>query len=170
MTSNPEPVTTNSRICRNCGLPFTPNPHNRHRQQFCFRPECRRASKAASQHLWLAKNPEHFHGSENVLRVQEWRHAHPGYARRSQSKRNRRLEPNVSGPPPASDALQDFVPPLQDFVCHNPLIVGLIAHIFGCALQEDVDMNVRWLINRGNEILGVVPGPRKHDDQESPSA
>ena len=47
------------------------------------KPECRKASKAASQKRWLAKpeNQGYFCGPKNVKRVQLWREANPGYWR-----------------------------------------------------------------------------------------
>ena len=71
------------RKCKNCGLFFPPDPRNARQQQFCSKPECRKASKAASQKRWLKKeeNRDYFRGPDNVLRVQEWRRDHPGYWR-----------------------------------------------------------------------------------------
>ena len=62
---------------------FAPEGRNAFHQSYCSKPECRRASKAASQRRWLAKpaNRNYFRDQENVRRVQEWRQAHPtGYA------------------------------------------------------------------------------------------
>jgi len=159
MTSTP-PAPPNQRTCRHCGEAFTPDVHNHHRQRFCFKPECRKASKAASQQTWLTKNPEHFHGSENVLRVQQWRQVNPGYARRSRKTSTpapiqKQQIPNEPASSPPAEPLQDFVPPLQDSVYLNPLIIGLIAHVFGCALQDDVARNMHHLINRGKEIMAT---------------
>ena len=46
-------------------------------------PECRKASKTASQKRWLQKpeNQDYFCGPENVKRVQLWREDNPGYWR-----------------------------------------------------------------------------------------
>ena len=67
--------------CLHCGTFFIPDPRNRHHQQYCGEPECRRASKAASQRRWQSRpeNADYFRGAENVARVQAWRKAHPGY-------------------------------------------------------------------------------------------
>ena len=44
------------------------DPRNRGRQNFCRKPDCRKASKADSQKRWLDKpgNRDYFRGSEHV--------------------------------------------------------------------------------------------------------
>src|SRR5512135_1291827 len=71
--------------CSYCGDFFTPDYRNRPRQRFCSKPECRKASKAASQKRWLNKpeNRNYFRGAVHVGRTQAWRKAHPGYSRRN---------------------------------------------------------------------------------------
>ncbi len=58
--------------CCNCKELFIPDPRNAKRQKYCHKPECRKASKAASQKRWLQKpeNRDYFSGPENVKRVQ----------------------------------------------------------------------------------------------------
>jgi hypothetical protein len=72
------------RKCRHCGQLYEPDARNGRRQRYCSQPVCRRASKAASQTRWRAspKGRDYFGGQANVLRVQAWRKAHPGYWRR----------------------------------------------------------------------------------------
>ncbi len=57
-----------SKKCRNCGKLFQPDPRNANRQQYCHKPECRKAGKAASQKRWLQKpeNRNYFRGPHNV--------------------------------------------------------------------------------------------------------
>ncbi|MEA1949059.1 MAG: hypothetical protein U9N83_17365, partial [Thermodesulfobacteriota bacterium] len=64
--------------CVHCGKFFT---RRKREQNYCKEPECRKASKAASQKRWLQKpeNQDYFSGPENVKRVQLWREANPGY-------------------------------------------------------------------------------------------
>ena len=134
-------LSKHEKICRHCNEPFFPELRNRTRQHFCYKPECRKARKVKSHQLWLANNPDHFKGAANVLRMQRWREAHPGYSRRAKAKSG--LLPAVSPVAPAKHhqpqampALQDGVPPLQDSIRCNPLIIALVAHVFGCTLQD----------------------------------
>ncbi len=64
--------TPHKRKCNNCHMFFLPDPRNAGRQRYCSEPECRKASKAASQRKWLAKpeNRDYFRGAPNVQRVQ----------------------------------------------------------------------------------------------------
>ena len=41
--------------CLHCRQFFRPDPRNIKKQKYCSRPECRKASKAASQKKWLEK-------------------------------------------------------------------------------------------------------------------
>jgi len=56
--------------CCSCKELFMPDPRNAKRQKYCCKPECRKASKVASQRRWLAKpkNHNYFSGPENVKR------------------------------------------------------------------------------------------------------
>jgi hypothetical protein len=85
---------TGSCKCLHCADFFLPDAHNRERQRYCVKPGCRRASRAASQAKWLAKpeNLDHWKGTENVQRVQEWRKANPGYSRRRGPRRRVALQ------------------------------------------------------------------------------
>jgi predicted RNA-binding Zn ribbon-like protein len=57
------------QLCIHCHTLFVPDYRNSKRQRFCHLPECRIASKAASQKRWLAENPDHFKGPDNVFCV-----------------------------------------------------------------------------------------------------
>jgi len=72
------------RKCRHCGQLYEPDPRNCHHQKYCSQPDCRKASKAASQKRWRAsdKGRDYFRGPANALRVKAWRKAHPGYWQR----------------------------------------------------------------------------------------
>lgn len=162
--------------CFHCGVWFHPHPRNRHHQRYCAKPECRAASKRASQRKWCRKNPDYFRGPENVQRVRQWRAAHPGYWQRGAA------EASCVTP----DALQDilmsqgfdresvtlfrhclqaeFSQPLQDVLsAQQSAIVGLVSFFSGEALQDDI---VRILMNcyeRGQRIGGMVPWMHKQE-------
>ena len=127
---------TTGLICLNCKQPFVPNWRNRKRQRFCQKPECRKASKTLSQQIWVANNPDHFRKSKGRGRVRQWRATPPDGGKRSQVQ-------SQAAP------LQDVV---QDSVSRNPLIYGLIADLYGCALQDFVEEKIRSLIMKGVKI------------------
>ena len=72
------------RRCLCCQKLFGRDPRLRHRQKYCSEPECRAASKEASQRRWLRKpeNHEYFRGEQHVDRVQAWRAQNPGHWRK----------------------------------------------------------------------------------------
>jgi hypothetical protein len=97
--------------------------------------ECRKASKADSQKRWVQKpeNQNYFSGPDNVKRVQEWRKAHPGYWRSNRSCNE--------------SALQD------SSKTQLAVLVGLISHFTGSALQDDIAFTLCRMQQLGNDIL-----------------
>ena len=158
------------RKCCQCNQFFVPDPRHRKHQRYCVAPLCRRASKGASQTRWLQRpeNRDYFRGSENVQRVQAWRAANPGYAKRAKSRSealqemmNRQVAP---GQEPATRDVQESLQ--ETWRMQPPLLVGLIAHLAGAALQEDMAVVMRRLITRGQALL--EPNPKYHDRKTSP--
>ena len=153
------------RKCRHCGQLFRPDPRNVRHQRYCSAPVCRRASKAASQRRWLAKaaNRDYFRGPEHVARVRAWRATHPGYARKGLS-RPRALQEHSSTQPidihEQSDVLS--APPLQDASRAQTLVLtGLIAHLTGAALQEDIAFASLRLQQLALDIVAGDPDGRE---------
>ena len=146
--------------CRNCKDLFIPNPRNGDRQKYCCKPQCRKASKAASQQRWLQKpqNQDYFCGPENVIRVQQWREAHPGYWRRKQKNKQDALQDHLIAQPTENnddnvqferDALQDLL------ISQPPVLLGLIANFTGTALQDDIAMTFQRLQKLGLDIVNT---------------
>jgi len=143
------------RACLNCGEGFTPEPRNARHQRYCALAPCKAASKRASQAKWLAKaeNRDYHRGPQAVARVQAWRAAHPGYSRRQPAAVPPELTPQASSPRTVPESEQEDLlaaesvaqqiscnaprAPLQDLLNAQPIVlVGLIAHIWGSALQD----------------------------------
>lgn len=146
------------RKCQHCKTFFEPDPRSAGRQHYCATPACRKASKAASQRRWLQqpRNRDYFRGPVHVERVRQWRQAHPGYWRRQAARVSDALqEPSTPQEPLAQqleagyrqEALQDA------FFMQPPLFVGLLAHLTGLSLQEDIAMTARRLQQLGRDIL-----------------
>lgn len=158
------------RRCLNCGEFFDPDCRNAERQHYCSKPECRCASKAASQAAWLAKpqNIDYFRDPSHVARVQAWRAAHPGYSR-GRRKPSNALQEDL--PVQAIDSIEETpnrseipkIPALQDSLPHlEPILTGLIAHLFGFTLQDGIDITIRRLVQIGLDITN-----RSHHHHEN---
>ena len=156
-----------SRKCLCCGKMFHVDARNIRHQRYCSSTACRKASKVARQRRWRSKaeNRDYFRGPLNVARVQAWRAAHPGYWRRARAKtavalqddcRTQAFEPASESATLASAALQDV------FLAQPAVLIGLIAHISGSALQDDIARSTRRLVELGQDILG---GRRARADQ-----
>jgi hypothetical protein len=154
-------------VCPHCKVSFLPDSRNGKRQRYCNgTSECRKASRLQSQKKWLNKpeNRDYFRSAENVIRVQQWRKNHPGYSRKCQpgaplqddcehkTSENRAVEPQlpvIEGSFPAS---------LQDICMLQPtVLIGLIAHLTGSALQEDIAQTFRRMQELGSDILNHQP-------------
>jgi len=158
------------RKCCHCKQFFVPDPRHRQRQRYCVAEECRRASKGASQERWLrrAENRDYFRGPENVERVRTWRAVNPGYGRRCRRKPAALQEMmNAQVTPAKEPAARDDAVALQEtWRAQPPLLVGLIAHLTGMALQEEMAPVLRRLITRGQALL--EPNGKTHDRKTSP--
>lgn len=146
--------------CRNCRCLFVPDPRNRDRQEFCFKAECRKASKAASQKKWLTKpeNSDYFTGPDNVKRVQEWRKKNKGYWKRS--KKSVALQDSLMAQPAENirDKGQVANYALQDLLgAQPPVIIGLISNFIGSALQDDIASTLLRMQQSGQDILCLKP-------------
>ena len=153
-------LSKHEKICRHCGQPFRPDLRNRARQHYCYKPACRKARKDRSHRIWRAKNPDHFKGEWNVDHVRQWRALHPGYWRRSKA-RSKPVRPERGAVQlPAKNHQLDPALPLQDSITRNPLILGLMAHVFGCTLQDCVEKIIPALIIKGMEIRALMDGAK----------
>lgn len=147
------------RKCKHCQTFFAPDPRCAKRQRHCSKPECRQASKAASQHRWLQKpgNRDYFTGPTHVERVRQWRRAHPGYWRRQDARAPTALQDDSAPQGSQKQQLEAGLTThaLQDvFFLHPAVVVGLIAQLTGYSLQDDIAMTARRLQQLGRDILG----------------
>lgn len=149
------------RKCRHCRRPFSPDYRNRNRQCYCSLRDCRRTSKGASQRRWLRKtaNRDHFRGSEQTQRVQEWRKAHPGYWRKSLPAIQTGqfvASQTINSGQASCNARSRRLGALQD-VClsQNPVFIGLLSVVTGSTLQDDIAATIGKLLFRGQKILGL---------------
>ena len=89
----PSPGT---KKCLCCHHFFKPTPQSKGRQNYCSHPECKKASKKASQEKWLAKpeNKDYFKSPANVQRVQQWRKHDPAYSKGNEQFHSRTIQRN----------------------------------------------------------------------------
>lgn len=145
------------RKCKHCGELFIPDHRNRNKQRYCTSPACRKASKAAGQKKWLqkAENKNYFRCPENVHRVQLWRKDNPGYWKNRQTKQ-KPLQDHLFGnyKEKQDDKSRLTKEPLQDLLTNYPVVlVGLLAHLSGSPLQDDIARTSLHLQQLGNDIL-----------------
>lgn len=150
------------RKCKHCQVFFDPDHRNLGRQRYCSKPPCRKASKAASQRRWLGKpqNRDYFCGPAHSERVRQWRHHHPGYWRRKGSRAPDALQDSLTLTGIENQPLDDDFAPdaLQDsFLMQPAVFIGLLAHLSGLSLQDDIALQARRLQQLGLDILGRSP-------------
>jgi hypothetical protein len=149
----------NRRKCKCCLKLFRPDPRNRHHQRYCTEGACRAASKAASQARWRAapENQGYFRGPVNVARVQAWRSRHPGYWRRARRVGTALQDLSTAQPVDSSIGTATAAgSPLQEVLIVQPaVLIGLIAHIVGTPLQDDIVRTTDRLLRLGQDILAT---------------
>jgi hypothetical protein len=149
--------------CLHCQGLFLPDCRTGHHQRYCLKPECRKARKRELMKAWLAKpeNQNYFRGADNAERARKWQEAHPGYWKNTARYRRRTLQDGATQQvPPAQEVTPK--PPnrtLQDLCAMQvPLWVGFMSMFMGSTLPDDIANNLRQLLIKGHDILGVVPG------------
>ena len=151
------------RKCKCCRRLFRPDPGNRRHQRYCSAPRCRRASKTASQARWLARaeNHDYFRGPVHLARSRAWRARHPGYWRKSRHPRGAPKDVSMTQVIGSIGKTGIFArSPLQDLLTVQPaVLIGLIAHLVGTPLQDDVVRATDRLLRLGEDILAMSRGP-----------
>jgi len=147
------------RKCKCCRKLFHPDPCNLRHQRYCSKPSCRAARKAASQARWLAKpeNQDYFRGPVHLARIQAWRARHPGYRRKTVRRRNALKDVSMTE---AVDSVSktgiSVRGPLQDLLTAQPtVLIGLIAHLVGTPLQDDLVRAIDRLLRLGQDLLAA---------------
>jgi hypothetical protein len=151
-----------TRKCKHCKVIVVPDPRCVTRQRSCSNPKCRKASKTASQPRWLHKpvNRDYFTGPTHVERVRAWRQVHPAYWRRQGSKKPVALHDELTTQPNQNQSVRDDLnqDAFQDELFRQPtVLVGLIAHLSGFALPDDIVNTTRRLHQVGHDILNDSP-------------
>lgn len=155
------------RKCLNCQEIFSPDYRNVDKQVYCSKPDCRKASKRASQQRWLQKpeNRNYFRGSENVKHVQKWQKENPGYSRRKKDALQDHCQENiqknqygkidsVSEKPEFVKEKPEIQQALQDHCIMEPtVLIGIIATFTGSALQDDIAISIKRMHQLGLDIL-----------------
>lgn len=165
--------------CLCCKEKHKVDPRNAGRQKYCSKPDCRKASKAASQANWIAKpeNQDYFRGEQNSARARAWQAANPGYWRKREANQARKREVLQETLAAQSVEAQVVEPSLLEVVLQDvcpaqlPLFVGIMAFLSGLVLQEDIALLVRKLLSRGEDILRMSPGrppPPHHENENHP--
>ena len=161
------------RNCKHCQELFTPDYRNKEKQGYCSKPECRKASKAASQKKWQQKeeNKNYFRGPENVRRVQEWRKNNPGYWKKRKFKQEP-LQDHLSenDKEKQEDKSKLTNEPLQDLLSNYPIVlVGLLANLSGSLLQDDIVQTGLRLQQLGRDILSKPSTNQggRHDSKQA---
>ena len=159
--------------CLGCRGLFFSDYRNVGHQRYCGKPDCRKLSKKASQRRWLRKpkNWDVFRGSANVLRVQRWREAHPGYWKGRKLKTPQPDDPQMTQPEEVSSVQSSCNVPgsplgtLQDFcLAKDPGFIGLLSMVTGRTLQDEIQVIARRVVEEGRQIMGLtLPQERNHN-------
>ncbi len=151
------------RKCKWCGKLYMPDKRHFRDQKYCSKPACRHASKLASHRRWYRseKADDHRDPEENKRRMREWREQHPKYWRRKGEVGSDALQETTASEPIDGQQVASSLngAALQDMNFLQPaLVVGLVAHLTGSALQDSIAETSRRFVLLGQDILGKGPG------------
>jgi hypothetical protein len=142
------------RKCIHCKELFIPDHRNAYHQRYCTKPDCAKASKAASQHKWLSSNKgDYFKDPWHTERVREWRKRNIPKSKQTSQTRPKVLQDVLTSQNTENQTLKsNFV--LQDLCTLQPLLlIGLIANLTGNLLQDDIEKCAHRFIDSGKDIL-----------------
>jgi hypothetical protein len=96
----------------------------------------------------------------HVARVQAWRSRHPGYWRKGLDIDPALQDVSTTQLIGSADKTDDFAgSPLQELLSAQPaVLIGLIAHLVGTPLQDDIAHTTARLLRLGNDILATSAG------------
>jgi hypothetical protein len=104
----------------------------------------------------------------NVARVKAWRSRHPGYWRKRRRTRVALQDLSLAQAVDFTNKKANFAGlPVQEIVSAQPaVLIGLIAHITGTPLQDDVRTTDR-LLRLGQDILSASAGLVEGDHERA---
>ena len=166
--------------CRCCHHLYEPDPRSRYHQTYCSKPDCQKASKTASQRKWRRsdKGRDYFRGPANAHRVQVWRKAHPGYARK-RAKPSRALQDGLSPQtlvPPADTPTLNPQSSTDPRALQETMSVQSLLLTSECSARNDcgksprssVGSTIAWSVT--DTSAGAQPTPWRCTCSWSPSA
>jgi hypothetical protein len=121
------------------------------------------------------ENRDYFRGPPNVQRVQRWRNDHPGYWRRRTPEEPKPLqdvllENRKENQPVETPKICEQNSALQELLnAQDTVLIGLIAHLTGSALQDDIAFTTRRLQQLGTDIVNGLTQTKgeNHDPKAS---
>lgn len=119
-----------------------------------------KASRSAAQAKWQKKNEnrDHFARLADLVRMQQWRAAHPGYRHR----RTKVGRYQIRGP--LAEVVQELAS--QDEIdALFSLVIGLLSHLSGAASQDEIATEIRRLSLIGHGVLLQSAGVRDLSQQ-----
>jgi hypothetical protein len=161
-----------SCLCLNCKGPFVPDVRSRGRQKYCSSKVCQAAGKALRQQRWLSKkeNRDYFKGPDNAFRVRAWQRLHPGYWKNTSRYRSRTLQ-DGDGAQTIERRSKRTNLALQDALrAQDQVLMGLIAHVSGSTLQEDMALTAHRLLQIGRQVLANEKSHGSRAMGDAPSA
>jgi len=166
--------------CKNCHMMFMPSKHNKYKQKYCTKKECRRTSHNKSQAKQRRKgcNQTLEKRIKNSEDTKDWQRRNPNYWKKPQEKRKKsRTKSLKSGSVQVLNSdfkkalLSDFV--LTNTVRNHSLIItqlfgildyqkyvinGLISHLDGSLLSDLIEARINVFYDIGKNISGMSSG------------
>ena len=154
------------RKCKCCRRLFRPDPRSRRHQRYCSEPPCSPAEPRARPQVRHAGSPSQRTRVTSATPGTSYgsapgRSRHPGYWRKPRRCATALQDVSRAQSIDSEAKTANFVrSPLQDLITAQPaVLIGLIAHLVGTPLQDDIVRTTDRLLRLGQDILAMSQGP-----------
>ncbi len=142
------------RPCKSCRTCFAPDKYNHQKQEYCYKPDCRKvAARGKRAKYWRKKKWDLEFRANEVNRVQKWRLKNPEYGQNKSETNPVRPSPSESRNA-AIDSTQtpQDVNTLRDLVKRQEfIIVGMVSQLVG-GISENIESFILKCCDKGEEF------------------
>lgn len=140
------------RPCKNCHTPFVHDKYNYHKQEYCYKPECRKTAAKEKKKKYRQKRKWDLeYRAQEVIRVQQWRLENPKYSRKTKVLKTLGVAPSLADNKD-STLTSEKIDVLRDLVIRQELIIVGMASQFVGVIPENVESFILNCCNTGRHF------------------
>jgi len=142
--------------CKNCHTPFVHDKYNYHKQEYCYKPECRKTAAKEKKKKYRQKRKWDLeYRAQEVIRVQQWRLENPKCSRKTKVLKTLDAASSLTANKDStqnSTLTSEKIDVLRDLVIRQELIIVGMASQFVGAIPENVESFILNCCNTGRHF------------------